>query len=55
MTLLIIIVVLLLLFGGGLGFSGWGGPAARNGGFGLVGLLVVVLIVLALTGNLGRL
>ena len=45
-TLLIIIVILLLLGGGGYGYrAGWGG-----GPVGGIGLIIVVLIPLALTG-----
>ncbi len=41
MDLLLVIIVLLLLFGGGFGYSRWG----YQGGFGIGGVLVVILIV----------
>jgi hypothetical protein len=55
MGLIIVIVVLVLLFGGGGGYyyghrSGWGTP---HYGGGLVGLVLIVLLILWLTGNLG--
>ena len=53
-TMLIIIVLLVLLLGGGGGYygrrKGWRGP--RYGG-GLLGLVLLILLVLWLTGNLG--
>jgi len=49
MSLLLIIVLLLLLFGGGF----WGyrsyGPGA---GIGWVGVLLIIILILYLTGNL---
>ncbi len=53
--IILLIVVLILLFGGGGGYyygrgAGWRGP--QYGG-GLLGLVVLVLVVLWLTGNLG--
>ncbi len=52
MPLILIIVLLVLLLGGG-GFygsrAGWGGP--HYGG--RLGLVVLILVVLWLTGNLG--
>ena len=50
MSLVTIILILLILgaFGGGF----YGGPTYRNGGFGLGGILIVVLIVLLVTGRL---
>jgi Protein of unknown function (DUF3309) len=52
--LIILIVVLVLLFGGGGGYyygrgAGWG--TSHYGG-GLIGLVLIVLLVLWLTGNL---
>jgi Protein of unknown function (DUF3309) len=53
-TMLIIIVLLVLLLGGGGGYygrrSGWRGP---HYGGGLLGLVLLILLVLWLTGNLG--
>ena len=53
MSLILIIVVLVVLLGGG-GFygsrAGWGGP--HYGG--LFGLVVLILVILWLTGNLGN-
>jgi hypothetical protein len=54
MLLPIVLVVLAVLFLGG-GFAGRGHPTYgpySNGGIGLGGLLVIVLVVLLLTGNL---
>jgi len=50
MTLLIIIVVLILIFG--VGGTTYGNGQYRSAGFGLGGVLVVLLILLLLTGNL---
>jgi hypothetical protein len=48
-TLLIILLVLILLGGGGYGYrSGWGGPQFG----GLLGLVLIILLILFLTGNL---
>ena len=53
MSTLLIIVLLILLLGGGGGYygrrSGWRGPQFG----GLFGLILIILIVLWLTGNLG--
>jgi hypothetical protein len=53
-TLVIVLLVLLLLFGGGGGYygrrAGWRGP--QYGGS-LLGLILLILLVLWLTGNLG--
>jgi hypothetical protein len=52
MTLVVVLLILLLLFGGGYGHSaGWYGEG--YGGISLVGVIVVILIVLLLTGRLG--
>ena len=51
MSLLLILIILILLFGGGGMFLG--GGAYRNQGFGLGGILLIVLSVLLLTGRLG--
>jgi hypothetical protein len=52
-TLVIVLVVLVLLFGGGGGYygrrAGWSGP---HYGGGLLGLILLILLVLWLTGNL---
>jgi hypothetical protein len=53
--MLILIIVLVLLFGGGGGYyygrgAGWGAP---HFGGGLLGLVLIVLLVLWVTGNLG--
>ena len=50
MSLVTIILILLILgaFGGGF----YGGPTYRTGGFGLGGILIIVLIVLLVTGRL---
>jgi hypothetical protein len=52
MPLIVIIVLLVLLLGGG-GFygsrAGWGGPHFG----GLLGLVLLILVILWLTGNLG--
>jgi hypothetical protein len=54
-VLILLIVVLVLLFGGGGGYyygrgAGWGGPQY---GSGLLGLIVILVLILWLTGNLG--
>lgn len=53
-TLIIVIIVLVLLLGGGGGYygrrSGWRGP---HFGGGALGLILLILLVLWLTGNLG--
>lgn len=53
-TLVIVLLVLVLLFGGGGGYygrrAGWRGPHYSGG---LVGLILLILLVLWLTGNLG--
>ena len=54
MSLILIVIVLVLLFGGGANYgprAGWRGP---HYGGGLLGLVLLVLLVLWLTGNLGR-
>ena len=46
---LIILVVMILLGGGGYGYrSGWGGPQFG----GLLGLVLIIVLILFLTGNL---
>jgi hypothetical protein len=53
-TLVIVLLVLVLLFGGGSGYYGrrarWRGP---HYGGSLLGLILLILLVLWLTGNLG--
>jgi hypothetical protein len=53
-TVLLVIVLLVVLLGGGGGYygrrAGWRGP---HFGGGAVGLVLVILLVLWLTGNLG--
>jgi hypothetical protein len=54
MTLILIVIVVVLLFGGGAYYgprAGWRGP---HYGGGLLGLVLLILLVLWLTGNLGR-
>ena len=54
MSLILIVIVLVLLFGGGAYYgprAGWSGP---HYGGGLLGLVLLVLLLLWLTGNLGR-
>jgi len=48
--MLILLIVLILLFGVGGNF--YNGGAYRTGGFGLGGILIVILIILLLTGRL---
>ena len=52
-TVLILIVVLVIVFGGG-GYYSYGnyGPA-YGGGIGLVGILLIILVVWALSGRVG--
>jgi hypothetical protein len=54
MSLILIVILLVLLFGGGAYYgprAGWRGP---HYGGGLLGVVLLVLLVLWLTGNLGR-
>lgn len=53
MVLVLVILLVLLLCGGGYAYRGGyvEGPYA-GGGFGFVGVLLIVLLVLALTGRL---
>jgi hypothetical protein len=53
--LIVLIIVLLLLFGGGGGYyygrgAGWRTPHYTGG---LLGLVLIVLLILWLTGNIG--
>ena len=53
--LILLIIVLVLLFGGGGGYyygrgAGWGAP---DYGGGLIGLVLIVVLLLWLTGNMG--
>jgi hypothetical protein len=53
--MLILLIVLILMFGGGGGYyygrgNGWGTP---HYGGGLLGLVLVVLVILWLTGGMG--
>ena len=48
MSPLLLILILLLLFGGGGGYYAYG----PSGGFGIGGLVLIILIVLAVTGRL---
>jgi hypothetical protein len=54
MSLILIVVILVVLLGGGGAYygrgAGWGG--AHYGG-GLLGLVLIILLILWLTGNLG--
>jgi hypothetical protein len=54
MPILLIVIVLVLLFGGGGAYygrgAGWGTP---HYGGGLLGLVLLILLILWLTGNLG--
>ena len=55
MSIILIIIVLVLLLGGGGAYygprAGWSGP---HYGGGLLGLVLLILLILWLTGNLGR-
>ncbi len=48
MTILIIVLLILLLGGGGYGFRRWG----AGGGFGIVGTVLVIALILWLLGVL---
>jgi hypothetical protein len=53
-TLILIILLVVVLFGGGYGFrTGWYGSPNYGYGIGIVGVLLIVLLVLLLTGRLG--
>jgi hypothetical protein len=47
MDVISVILLVLLLFGSGLGYSQWG----YQGGFGIGGLLLIVLVVWLLLGH----
>ena len=47
MDVILVILLVLLLFGGGLGYSRWG----YQGGFGIGGLLLIILVVWLLLGH----
>jgi len=47
MDIVLIVIVLLLLFGGGFGYQRWG----YSGGFGIGGILLVILVVYLLLGH----
>ena len=55
MSIILIVIVLVLLLGGGGAYygprAGWSGP---HYGGGLLGLILLILLVLWVTGNLGR-
>jgi hypothetical protein len=50
MSLLVILIILILVFGVGGNF--YGGGTYRNGGFGLAGLVLVVLLIMFFTGSI---
>ena len=54
MSIILIVIVLVLLLGGGAAYygprAGWRGP---HYGGGLLGLVLLILLILWLTGNLG--
>lgn len=54
LMLILIIVLIVLLLGGGLGYrGGWYSTYPQAGyGFGLVGVVLIVLLVLLFTGRL---
>jgi hypothetical protein len=47
MDLILILIVLFLVFGGGFGYSRWG----YQGGVGIGGLLLIVLVIYLLFGR----
>ena len=47
MDLILVVLVGMLLFGGGLGYRQWG----YGGGFGIGGILLIVLVVYLLAGR----
>lgn len=54
MTLILVIILIVILFGGvGLGWRG--GHIGNGPGIGIVGILLIILLVVFLTGNLGNL
>jgi hypothetical protein len=50
MGLLLLIIILFLLFGGG-GYYGYRRQYYGGGGFGLIGIILIVLVVLAFFGH----
>lgn len=47
LTIILVVLLILILFGG---YSTWGRGTTYQGGFGLVGLLIVILLILVLLG-----
>jgi hypothetical protein len=53
LMLILIVLLIVVLFGGGYGYrSGWNTHPYYGPGFGLVGIIIVVLLILLLTGRL---
>lgn len=49
--IIVVLLIVLLLFGGGWGVRTWNSPEPAWGGPGVVGLLIIILLVLYLTGH----
>jgi hypothetical protein len=49
--MLLLIILIILIFGFGFGGNFFNGGTYRNGGFGLAGIVLVVLIIMFVTGN----
>ena len=52
LAIILIILLVLLLFGGYVGRGSYGGNAYYGPGLGLIGLVIVIVLILVLTGNL---
>ena len=52
LAIILIVVLILIVFGGWAGRGSYGSNAYYGPGIGIVGLLIVVVLILVLTGNL---
>jgi hypothetical protein len=52
LAIILIVVLILIVFGGWAGRGSYGSNAYYGPGIGLVGLIIVIVLILVLTGNL---
>jgi len=52
LAIILIILLVLLLFGGYVGRGSYGSNAYYGPGLGLIGLVIIIVLILVLTGNL---